>query len=160
MDRQTAVILEGIFGGITALFLILWLCLAAVPAFSAIIDGADPITVLLPLLWNIYFIWMIIFAIPASIFSNIKKGIDERAVQNVKTVFIPKLQQQQQQVIQVNIPPPPPPAQYYATAAPPPPQPRPPSIPPTGTVFCIACGSQNVKFAKFCKVCGASIEQE
>ena len=61
---------------------------------------------------------------------------------------VPSLQQQQQQqVIAINVvaPPAPPPVPAQ-------PQPALPSI------FCIHCGSQNVNYAKFCKVCGASIE--
>jgi len=158
MDRQTAVILEGIFGGVLALFIVLWFFLVVVPAIPLIPDfGAFFYSIF----WNGYFFWIIIFAIPADIFSRIKKNIDARPAQMYPAQVMPRLQQQQQQqqqVIQVNIPPPLPPDQYYATASPPPPQPRSPSIPPTGTVFCIACGSQNVKFAKFCKVCGATIE--
>jgi hypothetical protein len=158
VDRQTAVILESIFGGICALFMILWLIYAVVPAFTAIINEADIGTAFISMFWNIYFIWMLIFLIPASIFNEIKKNIDKRPIQ--KVVYVPQQQQQQQQqqVIQVNVPPPPPPVQYYATTPSPPPQPRPPSIPPTDTVFCIACGSPNRKDARFCKVCGATID--
>jgi len=160
VDRQTAVILEGIFGGICALFLILWLIYAVVPVFTAIIGGADVGTAFISMFCNVYFIWMIVFLIPASIFNEIKKNIDKRPIQVQPILLGPQQQQQQQQqqVIQVNVPPPPPPVQYYATASSPPPQSRPPSIPPTDTVFCIACGSQNRKDARFCKFCGAIIE--
>jgi hypothetical protein len=153
MDRQTAVILEGIFGGVCALFAILWLILGGIPAFTMLIETADVGTFLFSVFWNIYFFWFLLFAIPASIFGNIKKNIDARPTQIRQVMVQP---QQQQQVIQVNVPPP---LQYTAIpTSPPPPQPRPPTIPPTDTIFCIHCGSQNVKVAKFCKVCGATIE--
>ena len=159
MERQTAVILEGIFGGICALFAILWLILGGIPAFTMLIETADVGTFLFSVFWNIYFFWFLLFAIPASIFGNIKKNIDARPTQ-IRQVMVQPQQQQQQQVIQVNVPfPPPPPVQNYATiSSPPPPQPRPPTNPPTDTIFCIHCGSQNVKVAKFCKVCGATVE--
>jgi len=65
-------------------------------------------------------------------------------------------QQQQQQVIQVNVTPPV--VQYDTTASSADMQPRPPSIPQTDTIFCIHCGTSNSKIARFCKVCGATIE--
>ena len=161
MDRQTAVILESIFGGIAVLFAILWM-ISFFPLLSSIISGGDPLTIVSALFGSIYFWLMLVFIIPASIFGEIKKNIDKRPVQ--KVIYVPQpQQQQQQQVIQVNVPPvPSPPVQYYTTAIPSlPPQP-PPQVthpePPAKAIYCIRCGSQNMKFAKFCKVCGATIE--
>jgi hypothetical protein len=159
MDRQTAATLEDIFAIIGVIFLLLWAIFVVVPA-AKMIDIDNPSTIvssISSMLWNTYFILMLVLgAIPSSIFQDIKSKIDKNAKQTQQVVSTSQMQQQQQQIV-VNIPPSVTPVmQHDATMFPT--YQRPPSIPPTVTVFCIQCGSENRKDAKFCKVCGASIE--
>ncbi len=160
MDRQTAVILEGIFGAICALFAILWLIITVIPVFNLIGWGINLGSMLFSMFFNIYFIWVIIFIIPASIFNKIRKNIDKSPSQMRQTLLQP--QQQQQQIINVSVPSPipSPPAQCYATSSSPlpPSQLRQPPIPPMNVIFCSSCGGRNRKDARFCRICGASID--
>jgi hypothetical protein len=146
LESQTALTFEYIFSGITIIFVLLWI----VPMLTNLLSlPSDPFILISYVFLNPYFILAIIFAIPAEIFSAIKKGIDKKSTPISQQQKGPGQQQQQQQLITVNIP-----AQPIQT------QPKSglPSIPTSDSMFCIHCGSQNLKIAKFCKVCGATIE--
>lgn len=140
MERQTAYILESVFGGIAFLFALLWIFLKLIPLLDTEPDFA---IFCASLFLNPYFFLFVAFAIPSGIFNELKKQAEKQQK------LINQQQQQQQQLITVNVPP-------QMT------QPKSdfliPSIPPTDFIYCIHCGSQNLRVAKFCKVCGATIE--
>ena len=155
MDRQTAAILEGIFGGIAAIFMILWMILIVEYIFLQ-----DTPSSLSGLLFILYSFLMIMFLIPTSIFGHIKKNIDKQQkqpqpVQNI--IYVP--QQQQQQQLVVNIPQPYiPPEQEIVHQQPIRPVEKEYEEEPIDGIYCINCGFKNVRHAKFCKACGATIE--
>jgi hypothetical protein len=127
------------------MFVLIWI----IPILANLLSlPSDPFALLSYVFLSPYFFLAIGFAIPASIFGEIKKNIDKKPLQQQKG---PGQQQQQQQLITVNIPPQPSPPMHQSGSIPPP-------IPPSGFIFCIHCGSQNLQIAKFCKVCGATIE--
>ena len=146
MERQTALTFEYIFGGTMIIFLLLWI----IPLLTNLLSlPSDPLVLLSYVFLNPYFILAIIFTITAQIFSEIKKGIDKKSTPISQQQNGPGQQQQQQQLITVNIPAPPIQPRSNSVS---------PSVPTSDSIFCIHCGSQNLKIAKFCKVCGATIE--
>ncbi len=65
MNKRTAEILEGIFGIVAGIFLILWLILIVLPQGFSSYD----ITYFL----NPYFIIFLVFAIPCALFDNMRR---------------------------------------------------------------------------------------
>ena len=129
MERQTALILEYVFGGITAIFILIWFFGTVLPILIA---GSFEPEVLLIIFVDVFFFLGIGFAIVAGIFTELKKNAPTQTVSQQQ-------QQQQQQVITVNIPQP----QTVQEAS--------------DSVFCTQCGFKNMGDAKFCKKCGAKI---
>jgi len=125
MKRENYIILEYIFGGVALLFLVLWLTLTLVPVYPSFSENYYQALTLI--FTSPYFIFMMIFAVVAGIFSELKKQLDKEAE-------VQQQQQQQQQVITVNVPP-----------------------APSAGAYCPKCGSKNEADALFCKKCGAKI---
>jgi len=147
MERQTAAVLEGIFGGLCVLFSFLWLFLGLYPAVPIVGETEN----LPSAFWNIYFFGFIFFCILSVIFGDIKKRKDSLIqARQILRDLVP-LSQQQQQVITVPVP-------THPALVPPQSKHRPLSIPDSDVIICSACVSQNRKDAPFCKVCGVSID--
>ena len=156
--KETYNILYYVFDAIGGVLLIIWVFYLIFDIMSIGFDIISDNPMLL-LSWFLHplFIIAIIFAIIGSVFKSLRKDIEKEEKETLK-VIVP--QQQQQQLV-VNIP------QPYI------PQPEQERVvkqstgrtgekvyeeEPIDGVYCIQCGSKNVKIAKFCRVCGATIE--
>ena len=155
--KETYNVLYYVFGSMCGVFLVIWFFLILpilISIFDIISGGGDTMAVLSTLLsmfLHPLFIIEVIVGVIGDVFKHLRTDIEKEEKQTVK-VIVP---QQQQQLV-VNIPQP---EQERVVKQ---------STGRTGEkvyeeepmdgVYCIQCGSKTVKIAKFCKVCGATIE--
>jgi len=146
VNRQTAATLQIIFNIAGVLFIVIYF-ITIFWGLIQLFEGSGSSTYLIGTILNVY-LWVGLGCIITGLIFGFQKRKAEQYLLEQRLLS----EEKQQQETAVNAPFSP---QYSTTS---PSSPHPPFIPPSDTVICNKCGSQNLKGAHFCKSCGSALE--